>query len=152
VPLTAVAYTDGTYDLSIERLPAKTPVLEVNSSGYVRLRTTHGGVVNVLDPAGLMLCSDPKGCVCPGQPHPAIFGFEISRRSEPGASAVRGIGDEAWISVAPPGPSPNGQVLEGATAAVRVHNIDVSLSITGNEMDAGRGAVLHLLSQIASEL
>ncbi|HEV3046809.1 MAG TPA: hypothetical protein VGY13_05550 [Solirubrobacteraceae bacterium] len=264
VPLTAAPYTDGTYELSIERLPAKTPVLEVSSTGYVRLRTTHGGVVNVLDPAGLMLCSDPKGCDCPSQPHPeykafeqgdlaltggpggssadltprkrceellaarkcatllpqfsaepgatierligkptsaessrpggytssicsllsegtvqtnaegeeflegafipllevtrsgtvagAIAGFEVSRRVAPGAATVRGIGDEAWIALAPPSPSPSGQVLFGATAAVRVHNIDVSLSITGNEADAGAGAVRLLLAQIAGEL
>jgi hypothetical protein len=76
VPLSVEPYADGAYDLSIAKLPASTPVLEVSSTGYVRLHTTDGGIVNVLEPKGLMLCSDPKGCDCPTQPHAEYKDFE----------------------------------------------------------------------------
>jgi hypothetical protein len=62
-------YADGAYHLSIAGLPAATPVAElVVVEGNVRLRSTGGGDVDATDPTQLLLCSDPKGCSCPGRP------------------------------------------------------------------------------------
>ena len=60
-------YADGVYTLSIAALPASTPVAEVVLlKGSMRLRSTDGEHVNALDEPQVLLCSDPKGCSCPG--------------------------------------------------------------------------------------
>jgi hypothetical protein len=264
VALSVAPYTDGAYEVSLKKLSASTPVLEVQTpKGYVRLRSTDGGAVNVVDPNELMLCSDPKGCDCPGQPptdykqfeqgdlaitggptggdvqliphkrceellpprscegllpgftrapghaleqavpkstfeettkpggyyvseclflskgqvavnsegeevlHGALapgvivtrdpsvpqatLAFQVSRRSALQPSSVAGIGDEAWIATLPPEYS-HGEVTEGATAGVRVRNVDVVFSVAGDPEAAGRQAVLTLLSEVAAKL
>ncbi len=65
--LSASAYADGAYEVSV-KLPKSAPVLELQVlSGDVRLRSTDGGDVNEVDPDTLKLCSDSKGCDCPGK-------------------------------------------------------------------------------------
>jgi hypothetical protein len=67
-PLVVAPYADGAYDLSIGGLPVTAPVLELTVvSGNVRLHSTSGGSVDEVDPKQLQLCSDPKGCNCPGE-------------------------------------------------------------------------------------
>jgi hypothetical protein len=69
-PLVIAPYADGAYELNIHGLPSTKPVLEVNvARGNVRLRSTGGGSVNDVDPAQVLLCSDPKGCSCPSRPN-----------------------------------------------------------------------------------
>jgi hypothetical protein len=68
-PLVVKPYADAAYDLSISALPASHPVLELTVvKGHLRLHSTSGGSVNAVDPTQLLLCSDPKGCSCPGKP------------------------------------------------------------------------------------
>jgi len=66
--LDVAAHADGAYRLSLKKMPASEPVLEVRVNGAdVRLHSTSGGDVNEVDTGGLDLCSDAHGCGCPGQ-------------------------------------------------------------------------------------
>jgi len=60
-------YADGVYTLSLAAMPASMPVAEVVLlKGNMRLRSTDGDHVDALDEPQVLLCSDPKGCSCPG--------------------------------------------------------------------------------------
>ncbi len=66
--LAAAPHADAAYHLSLKKLPAAEPVLEVRvGATNMRLRATDGGRVNELDPGNLKLCSSVHGCNCPGQ-------------------------------------------------------------------------------------
>ncbi len=67
--LDVAAHAEGAYRLSLAKMHASEPVLEIRVSGAdVRLHSTAGGDVNEVDTGGLDLCSDAHGCDCPGQP------------------------------------------------------------------------------------
>jgi hypothetical protein len=81
----------------------------------------------------------------------AKMAWAISRGALPATSSIKGIGDEAWWSLIPPG-SIHGKPTEGETIGLRVSNIDVMFSITGESEDAGKTAALGLMSAVANEL
>ena len=67
--LDVAPYANGAYRLSIKKMTAAKPVLEVRVSGaHVRLRSTNGGSVNEVEPGEIDLCSNSGGCSCPSQP------------------------------------------------------------------------------------
>lgn len=67
--LDVAPYANGAYRLSLKKMTAAKPVLEVRvTDAHVRLRSTNGGSVNEVEPGEIDLCSDPHGCSCPGQP------------------------------------------------------------------------------------
>jgi hypothetical protein len=67
--LDVAPYANGAYRLSLKKMTAAKPVLEVRVSGaHVRVRSTSGGSVNEVEPGTLELCSHPGGCSCPSQP------------------------------------------------------------------------------------
>jgi hypothetical protein len=75
--LDVAPYANGAYRLSLKKMTAAKPVLEVRVSGaHVRLRSTSGGSVNEVEPGEIDLCSDPHGCSCPGQPSSKIEPFK----------------------------------------------------------------------------
>ena len=91
--LSAAAYADGAYRLSL-KLPANKPVLEVRVSGaHVRLHSTGGGDVNEVDPGDLDLCTDPHGCDCPGQPSQNLKQFHEGDLAIAGGPS----GGEVWL-------------------------------------------------------
>jgi len=68
--LSAEPYADRAYALSISPAPPGAPVVELTvTSGNVRLRSTAGGSVDVVNPKQVLLCSDSKGCSCPTRPN-----------------------------------------------------------------------------------
>jgi hypothetical protein len=68
--LSVKPFADGAYELTIGGLPSSESVVEVKvDAGYVRLRSTHGGHVDAVDPKQVLLCTDPKGCKCPSHPN-----------------------------------------------------------------------------------
>jgi hypothetical protein len=91
--LSASAYADGAYRLSL-KLPSSKPVLEVRVSGaHVRLHSTGGGDVNEVDPGDLDLCTDPHGCDCPGQPSNNLKQFHEGDLAIAGGPS----GGEVWL-------------------------------------------------------
>jgi hypothetical protein len=75
--LDVAPYANGAYRLSLEKMTAAKPVLEVRvTDAHMRLRSTEGGSVNEVEPGEIDLCSDPHGCSCPGQPSTKIEPFK----------------------------------------------------------------------------
>ncbi len=75
--LDVAPYADGAYRLSLKKMKPAKPVLEVRVSGaHVRLRSTHGGNVNEVEPGEIDLCSLAHGCSCPSQGSTKVEQFE----------------------------------------------------------------------------
>lgn len=66
-PVPVAPYADGAYHLVLTGMSTSKPVLEVRvKKGYARIRSLNGGDVDEVVSGPLKLCSDPKGCSCPG--------------------------------------------------------------------------------------
>jgi hypothetical protein len=88
VTLEVAPYADGAYELSISA-----PVVELGvSGGAVRLRSTDGSGVDEVEPTRLVLCGDPHGCSCPGQPASHDLKFnqgDLAISAGPGGGRVK---------------------------------------------------------------
>jgi hypothetical protein len=92
--LDVAPHADSAYRLSLKKMPASEPVLEVRVSGAdVRLRSTAGGDVNEVDTGGLDLCSDAHGCNCPGQAAVKLARFKLGDLALGGGTG----GGRVWL-------------------------------------------------------
>jgi hypothetical protein len=92
--LSVAPYSDGAYHVTTKKMPAGKPILEVRVSGaHIRLHSTEGGNVNAIDPGNVKLCTDSKGCSCPGRPSAALEQFKE------GDLAITGgpTGGDVWL-------------------------------------------------------
>ncbi|MGA2452273.1 MAG: hypothetical protein ABSG93_02045 [Solirubrobacteraceae bacterium] len=67
-PLKVKPYADGVYHLVLSGMSSRKPVLEIKLlSGVARIESLNGEDVDQLITTPLKLCSESKGCNCPGQ-------------------------------------------------------------------------------------